>query len=316
MKLSVILVNYNTLELSITCLQFLYASAGSLNLQVIYIDNASNTDAITPLKSLYPDITYIQNKQNVGFGRANNQALPLLTGEYVLLLNTDAFVEQTSLESTIRYMEENPHVGIAGAKLKGRDGELQPSARNFPTVWNIFLQRTGLDRCFKSVKLIDDPYWNHELASACDWVPGCYFMIRRQVIDQLGLFDPRFFLYYEEVDHCFSAKKAGWEVHYFPGTTVIHIGGESAKSVGEINNAGRQLDFLQIESELLFIRKNYGFMHVWLHMLLSFMAILINIIKALIKGSLSATKFMNNANQIKLQWSIFIQSKMGREPIH
>jgi N-acetylglucosaminyl-diphospho-decaprenol L-rhamnosyltransferase len=103
------------------------------------------------------------------------------------------------------------------------------------------------------------------------------------VIDQVGLFDPRYFLYFEEVDHCFAAKKAGWDVVFYPHTTVVHLGGESAKSDGAITSSGRQLEALQIESELLYFRKNYGLGTVWSSVLLTVLADGINLLKRVIK---------------------------------
>ena len=98
---------------------------------------------------------------------------------------------------------------------------------------------------------MDGPNFVPAVAAPCDWVPGCYYLIRREVIDQVGLFDPRFFLYYEEVDHCRAVKAAGWQVMFYPDTTVVHIGGESARSDAQITPVGRQISALQIESELL-----------------------------------------------------------------
>jgi len=200
------------------------------------------------------------NTENVGFGRANNQALPNIQGKYVLLLNSDAFVSPDTLEKTIVYMDTIPKCVVLGVKLIGRNSELQPSCRYFPTPWNIFLNSTGLSRFFKNVQMVDDMEWDHASSRQCDWVPGCYYLVRRKVIDQADLFDPRYFLYYEEVDHCFSAKNAGWEIHYYPLTSAIHIGGESAKSEGELTTGGWQIEEMQIESELLYFRKNHGFL--------------------------------------------------------
>jgi N-acetylglucosaminyl-diphospho-decaprenol L-rhamnosyltransferase len=100
------------------------------------------------------------------------------------------------------FMEVNPCCGVLGVKLVGRDGALQPSCRYFPTPWNVFLAKTGLQRLFPGTRLVDDMTWDHASVRECDWVPGCYYLIRREVIERVGLFDPRYFLYYEEVDHC------------------------------------------------------------------------------------------------------------------
>src|SRR5208282_683163 len=133
-----------------------------------------------------------------------------------------------------------------------------PSCRYFPTPWNLFLASTGVARFFPRARLVDDMSWDHKSVRECDWVPGCYYLVRREVIDEVGLFDPRYFLYYEEVDHCRGLRKAGWSVIYYPFTEVMHIGGESAASAGSLTSVGRQISSLQIESELLYFRKHYG----------------------------------------------------------
>jgi N-acetylglucosaminyl-diphospho-decaprenol L-rhamnosyltransferase len=252
--LSIVAVNFNTNHLLPRMMQTIRAAQGNLDLEIIVIDNAS----AEPPTALEPGIQLISNPSNVGFGRANNQALPMVRGRYVLLLNTDAFVAPDTLSKTIAYMDAHPRCGILGVKLVGEDGALQPSCRYFPTPWNDFLESTGLSRFFPNARLVDDFSWDHASERNCDWVPGCYYLIRREVIDQVGLFDPRYFLYFEEVDHCKASRSAGWDVTFYPHTQVIHLGGESAKSQGAITRTGRQLSALQIESKLLFYRKHYG----------------------------------------------------------
>ena len=175
-----------------------------------------------------------------------------------MLLNTDAFVAPDTLQKTVDFMEAHPRCGVLGVKLVGRDGALQPSCRYFPTPWNVFLARTGLKRFFPGTRLVDDMSWDHASVRECDWVPGCYYLVRRDVIERVGLFDPRYFLYYEEVDHCRAVRRAGWSVMYYPFTKVVHTAGESAKSEGPMTTHGRQISAQQIESELLYFRKHYG----------------------------------------------------------
>jgi N-acetylglucosaminyl-diphospho-decaprenol L-rhamnosyltransferase len=115
----------------------------------------------------------------------------------------------------------------------------------------------GLEWLFPRTRLVDDMSWDHNAVCECDWVPGCFYLIRREVIEQVGLFDPRYFLYCEEVDHCWAVREAGWSVTYYPYTQVVHTGGESAKADGVLN-ASRQITKPQIESQLLFFRKRYG----------------------------------------------------------
>ena len=261
-NLTVIIVNYNTAHLLHRLFETLDAGRGVLNLQVIVVDNASRDNSIEILRSCYPNVELIENAVNVGFGRANNQALPFVRARYVLLLNTDAFMERNALVDTVDFMATHPQCGVLGVKLIGRDGSLQPSCRYFPTPWNVFLFSTGLDRFVPKARLVDDMSWDHAVTRECDWVPGCYYLIRREVIDRVGLFDPRYFLYYEEVDHCRAVRQAGWSVIYYPFTQVVHIGGESASSDAALTQLGRQISILQIESELLYFRKHYGLLGV------------------------------------------------------
>jgi len=256
--ISTIVVSYNTAHLLREFFAAVEAARQDLKLQIIVVDNASTDQSVELLRSREADIELIENQANVGFGRANNQALARTAGRYLLLLNTDAFVQPDTLTKTFHFMEAHADVGVLGVKLVGRDGKLQPSCRYFPTPWNVFAARYGLTSLFASTRLVDDLSWDHASVRDCDWVPGCYYLVRREVIDRVGLFDPRYFVYYEEVDHCRRVRAAGWRVVFYPFSTVVHIGGESAKSAGRSLNSGRQIPVLQIESELLYFRKQYG----------------------------------------------------------
>jgi len=271
--IAVILVSYNTAHLLDDCLGALRAAARSLRLQIIVVDNASRDDSVQRLRSRHADVELITNRVNCGFGRANNQALALVRAPLVLLLNTDAFVAPDALQQACAMLHSRPDVGIVGARLSGRDGEPQPSCRFFPTPRSQFAQTTGLRRWVGNPQPVDDPDWDPNLPQDCDWVPGCFYMVRRSVIDQVGLFDARFFLYLEEVDHCRAARQAGWKVAYCPGAQVVHIGGESARMDGPISSVGRQVPVLQMESELLYYRKWHGLSGVLLHLGLSLLAI-------------------------------------------
>jgi GT2 family glycosyltransferase len=251
-------VNYNTAHLLGRMFQALEAGRGDLKLQVIVVDNASGDDSVGLLRRQHPHAELIANAANVGFGRANNQALARARGRYLLLLNTDAFVAPDTLPKTVHFMDAHPQCGVLGVKLVGEDGSLQPCCRYFPTPWNVFLASTGLARLFPRTRLVDDMSWDHASVRECDWVPGCYYLVRREVIDRIGLFDPRYFLYCEEVDHCRAVRRAGWSVIYYPFTQVVHMGGESAVSAGLLNPVSRQVSALQIESELLYFRKHHG----------------------------------------------------------
>lgn len=311
MLISVILVSYNTAEMTIDALDTVYASKVDCDIEVVIIDNASVDHSVELIKQHYPNITLIENQDNVGFGRANNQALEVIQGDYVLLLNTDAFVAPDTIQKTVDYMENNPKCGLLGVRLIGSEGDLQPSCRFFPTPFNIFAQRLGLNRLLPSIRVVDNVDTDHNQTQACDWVPGCYYLLRKAVVDTVGLFDPLYFLYSEEVDHCFAIKRAGWEVIYFADTNVVHIGGESAKSVGKISSVSRQVPHLQIESELLYFRKNHGLFGVWSHIILSNLADLIQFGKDLLRlKSFDVLGF--SIKRIVSYWRVYFLTNMAK----
>jgi N-acetylglucosaminyl-diphospho-decaprenol L-rhamnosyltransferase len=311
--LTVILVSYNTAELLRIAISRLMAATKHVNTKIVIVDNASKDNSATIVSDEFPECSLIVNKSNVGFGRANNQVVDLATGRYLLLLNTDAFVSEDTIDKTVAFMDEHPRYGILGVKLVGSDGLLQPSARYFPTPWNLFIQRAGLRRFVRRLRMVDDMNWDHNSVRPCDWVPGCYYLVRKNVIDQVGLFDPRYFLYYEEVDHCMAAKKAGWDVVFYPYSTVVHLGGESAKSESEISQSGRQISVLQIESELLFFRKNYGLAAMLAGVALTAVADTLSFFKAMVKGK---TRLVINSSWTRtvLTWSLLKKTKFGTLP--
>jgi len=312
-----ILVNYNTCHLLPRAIGDLCRAGNRLRLKIVVVDNASRDGSVAWLREARknggPDLVLIENAANLGFGRANNQAMAAVEGGHVLLLNTDAFVAPDTLEKTLAYMNAHPRCGVLGVRLVGRDGELQPSARYFPTPWNLFLQRTGLQRFFPGARLIDDLEWPHDAVRQCDWVPGCYYLVRREVVDRVGLFDPRYFLYYEEVDHCLATKRAGWEVTFFPHTSVVHLGGESAKSDGAVTPGGRQIEALQMESELLYFRKNHGFAALLANVALTVAGDALQAAKRLLKGrrplALGACW-----DRTRLVCSLLFQTRWGTQP--
>ncbi|MEO5698046.1 MAG: glycosyltransferase family 2 protein [Burkholderiaceae bacterium] len=312
---SVLVVNYNTERLLAPMWDALMTARGSLDLQVIVVDNASRDRSVERLREdpRFASAELITNGVNVGFGRANNQCLASATGRYLLLLNTDAFVAPETLETTVAYMDAHPEHGVLGVQLVGQDGQPQPSCRYFPTPWNVFLLHSGLSRLFPRVRMVDDFTWDHGSPRACDWVPGCYLLIRRDVVEKIGLFDPRYFLYCEEVDLCRRVKNAGWGVVYFNGTRVVHLGGESAKSEGPLTPGGQQISALQIESELLYFRKHYGRMGLAAFVVLVLASDVINAAKGLIRGrGRQAIKSM--ADHSRAFFATLFRTRLGTVP--
>lgn len=308
-----LVVNYNTRDLLAPCVASLRAGAAGLRLQIVIVDNASRDGSADVLRRDFADCELIFNDVNVGFGRANNQALALARGRYVLLLNTDAFVPPSGVADSVRFIKQHPKCAIVGVRLVGRDGSLQPSCRYFPTPWNEFLGMTGLSRFFPGAKLVDDMAWDHAAPRECDWVPGCYYLVRKSVVDAVGLFDPRYFLYYEEIDHCRAVKSAGWQVMYDPAVTVVHIGGESARSDAEISANGRQIPALQIESGLLYFRKHHGRVGVLAAAVLSLLSASVLTIKGVIRRR-PWSLLRSHWAQAYATWALLRRTDCGLQP--
>lgn len=299
--IDIIIVNYNTAHLLARMFAACEQAAQGLQVRYWVVDNASRDDSVAVLRRDFPQATVLVNDKNVGFGRANNQVVPHLTGEFTLLLNTDAFVAPDALQVALACMRAHPRCGAVGVRLTTEGGELEPSCRYFPTPWNVFLQRTGLFKLFRHTRMVDDFSWDHRGERECDWVPGCFLLLRKQVIDQVGLFDPRYFLYCEEVDLCKRIKAAGWQVRYTGATSAVHLGGESAKSDAKITTTGRQISELQVESTLLYMRKHHGLPGLWLHLALSHLGDGYLALKAVARGGRckEAAEFFANSRMVR-----------------
>lgn len=266
---SVVLVSFNTRDLTRECLKTLFRELEQgINGEVIVVDNASADGSADMIEQEFTQVELIRSEVNLGFGNANNRGFPRCTGRYVVLLNTDAFLQTDSLRLAIEHMDVNPAVGLGGARLIGRDGTPQPSSRSFPTPLLEFFTLSGLSDRFPKNRILGqmDRTWADPLQpSQVDWVPGAFSIIRRDLLSRVGSFDPRLFLYYEEVDLCRRIKQAGAHVWYWPDIVVIHIGGESSRTVNHLTMAARgsQLTLWRMRSQLIYYRKWHGPMITW-----------------------------------------------------
>ncbi len=260
---SIVIVSFNTCEITRECLRSVYAEMGSLRGQIIVVDNASSDTSVAMIESEFPEVVLIQSKINLGFGGANNLAFTRATGRYVVLLNSDAFLTPGSLQRSVAHMDETPRAGLGGGRLTGREGSWQPSARLFPSVVGDMIVLSGLAARFPRSRFFGraDRTWADEMKAAeVDWVPGAYSIIRAEALKAAGPFDPRFFLYYEEVDLCKRIQDQGFSIWYWPDIVVVHLGGESSRQVKsvELSNSGMQLTLWRMRSMLLYYRKHHG----------------------------------------------------------
>lgn len=260
---SIVIVSFNTCAVLRECLRSVYREVGALRAQVIVVDNASTDESPKMIEQEFREVELIRSEVNLGFGRANNLGFESARGRYVVLLNSDAFLTEGSLKRSVAHMDANPGVGLCSGRLIGRDGALQPSARMFPTVINDLIVLSGLASRYPRSRFFGrfDRTWAKEFEAAeVDWVPGAYSVIRSEVLAVAGPFDPRFFLYYEEVDLCKRIKQKGFSVWYWPDISVVHLGGESSRQVKslELSRSGAQLVLWSMRSKLLYYRKHYA----------------------------------------------------------
>ena len=223
MDLSVIIVNWNTRDMLRECLGTLLQHLGGLEYEVIVVDNGSTDGSIEMVVNRFPDVYVIQNKENKGFACANNQAIRASTGRYVLLLNSDAFVEDNSIQRMVAILDAHPQIAIAGARLVYPDGSLQVSHGPLPTLTIERLRLFGLDKLFQKRQ----PAQNTVEFIETGTVEGACLLSRRHALDQFGLMDEDFFFFNEEVDLCCRAQLNGWKVVYIPETRVVHVRGGS-----------------------------------------------------------------------------------------
>jgi GT2 family glycosyltransferase len=234
-----------------------------LSVETIVVDNCSRDGSAEMVRAEFPWVHVVESQENLGFGRANNLALEAASGRYIVLLNSDAFLCPDTLCLSVQKMDANPSVGLASGRLVGRDGVLQPSARMFPSPMRQFLVISGLADRFPKSRFFGqaDRTWANPMDSAeVDWVPGAYSIIPAQILKEHGFFDPRFFLYYEEVDLCLRIKNAGYKVMYWPEIKVVHVGGESSRQIKtlDMSQTGAQLVLWRMRSTLLYYRKHSG----------------------------------------------------------
>ncbi|WP_281890057.1 glycosyltransferase family 2 protein [Paenibacillus sp. YYML68] len=231
--LSIIIVNYNTCDLTIACLQSVLRSRTWSEYELIVVDNNSVDSSVEQIRMKCPQLTLIANDQNLGFAKANNQAMRIAKGRYILLLNSDTVVQPDTLQTMLDFMEANPTVGAAGCKVVLPDGSLDKACRRgFPTPSASFYYAFGISKLFPNSARFNQYQLTHldpDKDYPVDCLVGAFMMVRREVIDQVGMLDEDFFMYGEDIDWCYRIKEAGWGIHYYPYTQITHYKGASSR---------------------------------------------------------------------------------------
>jgi hypothetical protein len=247
MDISIIIVTWNTKDLLQKCLDSIYKTIHDITFEVIVIDNASEDDTVVMLRGNFPHITLLKNSQNLGFGAANNQGLQIMRGRYALLLNSDTVLTIHAVEELFAFMETHPESAMACGQLLNSDGSKQNSIASFPSLLTLMTNMPLLEYLFP--KRYPSKRYNYEKPIEVDSGIGACLLVRKKAIDEVGMFDERYFFFFEETDWAYQMKKAGWKIFHIPTAFIYHFQGQSI---------GRN-----VRSRIEFYRSRYLFFRKW-----------------------------------------------------
>ncbi len=258
--IDIVLVNWNSGDFLSKCLNSVLTKENEVLIDHIYIIDNNSTDESLYKAPSTEKILLIKNSENVGFARACNQGFRLCTSQYVLLLNPDTQIQDSTLKECLQFMETRQDVGILGCQLIGDDGEIAKSCARFPTPLQMFYDATGLSKIapmvFRPATRMTD--WDHKESRFVDQVMGAFMFMRNSILKKANYFDERFFVYYEELDFSERVSKMGEKSYYYTGIKIIHSGAGTTRDV-----KGFRL-FLNLRSRLQYAKKHFGLGGYWL----------------------------------------------------
>ena len=289
MKVTVIIVNYNVKYFLEVCLHSVMRAAEGMAVEVIVVDNNSTDTSCAMVREKFPSVTLIENKDNKGFSKANNQGVDIAQGEYILFLNPDTVMPEDFLVKTVAYMDAHPKAGSLGPRLIDGTGEFAPDGKkSFPSLSVAIYKTTGINKLFK-----ESPYFNKYYAvhigeretAAVEVLSGCCMLVRRSAMDIAGgAFDEDYFMYCEDVDLSYRILKAGFENIYYPEVDLIHYKGESTRKM--------TLSYVRIFNEALvtFVKKHYSAKDARLFILFINMGIILRAVLGTLKTALKVLR--------------------------
>lgn len=260
--LSVIILSFNTMDLTRACLISLKKSSlGRISMEILVCDNGSSDGSVGMIRKEFPDIILIENTRNLGFAAGNNPGIRKAKGNYILLLNSDTEVQRTSLSVMLDYMRHHKEVGAATCKLVLANGSIDPAChRGFPSPWAAFTYFSKLERIFPKTALFGQyhqTYKDFNTVHEIDMISGAFFLTRSEVIQKVGMLDEEYYFYGEDMDWCFRIKEKGWKIIYNPKAIVLQKKKQSGRAHSDrMRRVKTELYFYEYNK--LFYRKNYG----------------------------------------------------------
>lgn len=269
MELSIIIISYNTKQLLDDCLASVFsAHKPKGGLEVIVVDNASSDGSIQMIKEKYPVVKLIKNKENLGFAKANNQAVAASSGKYLLFLNSDTVLKKYSLVKPLKYIRNHPKVGAITIKLFTKSGAIDiDNHRGYPTPWSAFCHFLGLSKILPKSTLFNSYHLGLQKFNKIHVIPvaaGSFLMMSKKLFESIGRWDEAFYFYGEDIDLCFRINQAGYKIVYYPKTSCLHLKGassglrkETAKEI-KVNQSNRiKVAIASVEAMKIFYKKFY-----------------------------------------------------------
>jgi GT2 family glycosyltransferase len=283
--ISICIVTFQAKSYLRECLASIYGASPNLSLEIIVVDNNSQDGTVEMLRSEFPDVYLIRNDDNYGFTGPINQALRMARGRYLMILNNDTIVHAKTIELLGAYLDDHPEVGIVGPKVLNLDGTFQkPCRRGDSRPWNAFSYAVGLSALFPKRKFFSGylmTYMDEDQTHPVDGVSGSCMLIRREVVDQIGYLDERFFAYQEDADYCLAARKAGWQVVFHPEAQITHYGGRGGSRVQPFRSIVEWH-----KSYWLYYRKNFAADYFFLFNWLFYLGMGVRLVLTLVVNSL------------------------------
>src|SRR5260370_3338154 len=313
--ISIVIVTWNCKKFVEDCLNSLQSCSRVLQAEVIVVDNACWDGTHDVVRDSYPWVTLIQNKDNLGFAKANNIGIRKSSGKYLCLINPDVRVLDSCIEKMLVYMEENPRIGLLGPRMLGADGKSCRSYMGAPTLWRIFCRALALDVLLPQSKLLGGflmPYFNRDRTADVDVLNGWFWMTRRKAFNQVGLLDERLFMYGDDLDWSKRFHDAGWRVVYFPEAESFHYGG------GTTARAAVRFSVEMQRANLQYWQKNYTrasqFVYlviVWIHQVVRLVGYSLLFLVA--KSKRTPAAFKVRRSLVGMLWVIVLGHRRGME---
>lgn len=297
--ISILIVSYNTRDLTLDCIRSIYELTEGVSFEIIVIDNSSTDGSTDAIRKEFPEVFLVCLEDNLGFGKANNLAARYSSGKYLLLINPDTVVLGDTVKTIYKFAENNRYAGIYGGRVITGDGEIdRDSCRHTMTLWTRFCYVFGLAAIFKRNGLFNMEHygsWTRDCVREVDILSGCFILIRKDVWCRLGGFDENYYMYGEDTDICFRAKKKGYRCLFTPDAEIKHYGGES-----ETTRENKMVHLLKANAT--FIKKHWNRHTGWLGISLLWLLALRRMIKAYFHGLLSRDHGTEEFGEWKKIW--------------